>query len=470
MPRNLTFGPKQKQIIFSKSPRQFVSGSYRSAKSTTILYKIIQICRFEPNSKFLIGRYFHADLLGDTYAILFDEADGLLNKKLGIWNKQLKTFRFYNGSLIYFRRLDISQGLKGMTLSGYYIEQAEQIKEKVWKDIQSRLSHWGNKDTKTSNYNKYIEANKGRTDVRAFPQTYEFLGCNPDATSFLKKKFIGKNVKGWEQWHLTMWDNEINLGKEYIEKQIEENNEIWVKRYVFGSWEAADGIIYTEFNDGHLKDHKPISTLETLYGKLKFIAVLDPGYTHQFGVLFSVITTNGRIICIDEIYETGKTAQEIAEIIKLKIVTFGRKPDLFIMDYAANKKDGTSGKSYYDIFLENGINCQNAKKNVMEGINEVKNKLKNNTLNISRHCRNIIEELQMYTWDKNTPDTPLKANDHLLDCLRYTVMHFIKVKEDPKEVVLDSKEFHKGFNKSLVVDFNKQNKQHDNLLWTLYED
>ncbi len=464
MPRNLQFGPKQKQILLSPATRQLVSGSYRSGKSTAMLLKVVQICRFEPGSKFLIGRYFHADLIGDTYEILFNEEKGLLNKRLGLLNKQSKIFQFYNGSQIFFRHLDVSTGIKGMTLTGYYIEQAEQIKESVWRDIASRLTGWGKVEIA-----EYKKRNANNPNVRPVPSKYEFLGCNPDGTSFIKKRFIGKVIKGWEQWHLTMWDNEINLGKEFIEQQIAENNELWVKRNVLGSWEAAEGIIYSEFGDGHLRDHNSISSLESMYGKTKFICVMDPGMTHHFGVLFALITKTNKIIVIDEIYETGRTAQEVAELIKLKIVGMGRRPELFIMDYAANKKDGTSGKSYQDIFLENGISTVNAKKNVIEGINEVKNSFMKNRLSISRSCRNLIEELQMYTWDKNRADTPLKQNDHLCDCLRYLVMHSIKVKEDVVEAPPPtSQQLQAGFNKSLVVDFKKQ--KHENPVWDLYND
>ncbi len=469
MSRTLTFGDKQKQIILSPASRQLVSGSYRSGKSTAMLIKVVNICRFEPKSQFLIGRYFHADLVGDTYEILFHEQNGLLNKRLGKWNKQTKRFSFHNGSAIFFRHLDNSAGLKGMTLTGYYIEQAEQIKESVWQDIRSRLSGWGNPKSKSSPYSRYVMENAGNPNVRPTPSTYEFLGCNPDATSFIWKKFIGKEIKGWEQWHLTMWDNEINLGKEYIEQQIRDNNEIWVKRYVYGSWETAEGVIYTEFNDGHIRDYQSLSTYESQYGKSKFICVLDPGLSHKFGVIFALVTSKKKIIVVDEIYETGKIAQEMADLIKARILTFGRKPDLFIMDFAANKKDGTSGKSYQDIFRENGIITVNAKKNVIEGINEVKNALLKNMLSISRNCKNLKEEFQMYIWHKTEPDTPVKANDHLLDCVRYLVMETITVKEDPIEIPPPSSEFlQAAFHKSLVAKLNMSGREDS--IWDLYKD
>ncbi len=454
--KDLTFGEKQKQIILSPANRQLVSGSYRSGKSYLALYKIIQICRMEPGHKFLVGRYFHADLLGDTYEILFNPEDGLLNEALGRRDKFNKTFTFWNGSMIFFRHFDQSEGLKGMTLTGYYLEQAEQIKEYVWRDIASRLSGWGDKKNASSPISKYIIKYKNDPNVRKEPQYYELLGCNPDPNSFIKKRFIHKTVKGWEQYHLTMWDNEINLGKEYIQQQIDENNEIYVQRYVYGSWDMAEGLIYEEFTSDHIVSHRLISNIESSMGKSKFVVVMDPGYTHKFGVLFALVHTSNHITVIDELYESNKTAQEMAELIKQKCLEWKRTPELYIMDFAANKADGTSGKSYQDIFLENGIYTTNAKKNVMEGINEVKNRFKNRKLSISNKCRYLKDELGMYVWDKHKPDTPVKQNDDLVDPLRYLVMHTIKVKEDPKETKGPTgEELQKMFNKSLVAKLNR---------------
>ena len=61
---------------------------------------------------------------------------------------------------------------------------------------------------------------------------------------------------------------------------------------------------------------------------------------------------------------------------------------------------------------------------------------------IFSHCKNTIKEFETYRWkeksesqakDINEPDQPEKANDHIMDALRYIAVSYIKVPQETYE-------------------------------------
>ncbi len=131
--RNLNFLEKHKQVLYEKNNKIFVHGGYAGGKSTVVLFKMIQICRHMPGSKFIVGRYTYAALNKDTYEILFNTQDGLLNG-LGVFKRNPDVFEFPNGSKLFFTHFDSPKDIIGGSVTGYFIEQAEQIKEDVFKE------------------------------------------------------------------------------------------------------------------------------------------------------------------------------------------------------------------------------------------------------------------------------------------------------------------------------------------------
>jgi phage terminase large subunit len=70
-----------------------------------------------------------------------------------------------------------------------------------------------------------------------------------------------------------------------------------------------------------------------------------------------------------------------------------------------------------------------AQNSVPAGINRVKERLENGKLLIMGNCHQLIDEFRKYRWatpgrTENDPkEKPVKQDDHLLDALRYVVMH-----------------------------------------------
>ncbi len=470
--RNLNFVTKQKEVLFCNNNKIFVHGGYGGGKSTVLLFKMIQICRFMPGSKFIVGRYTHSALEKDTYEILFNTQDGLLNG-LGVFKRKPDVFEFPNGSKMFFTHFDSPKDLVGGSVTGYLIEQAEQIKEDVFKALQSRVRHWGRKDVKGSNYNQYMDRYKDDPNVIKPPRSFEFIVANPDSTSFLKKKFIespNKQGMNWSIFQVNMHDNKENLPDGYIEEQIRDNNELYVKRMVYGSWEAAEGLIYPEFDRiRHVKDSEPIKEVELRENKeFKYICIMDPGIIHRFGCIWAAVHPNGKLEIFDELYEKDKTAIDMVPLIKMTNKLNGLEGKIeYIIDPASEKRDQTSGRSTADILRQNGINANHAIKDVIPGIMMVKDALKKESIIFHSHCVNTIKEFTLYMWNPRDPDKPLKKNDDLMDPVRYLVMRNAKgIQPEPKpRLLIPSAELTRGFYLDLIHPKVREEEGDDDMRW-----
>ena len=93
-------------------------------------------------------------------------------------------------------------------------------------------------------------------------------------------------------------------------------------------------------------------------------------------------------------------------------------PDFIIIDpSAASFKTTVRGK---------GFRVKNANNEVNDGIRVTAMMMTKGLLKFSEKCINLKREMQSYIWDekaaKRGEEKPVKANDHLLDALRYFCM------------------------------------------------
>lgn len=86
-------------------------------------------------------------------------------------------------------------------------------------------------------------------------------------------------------------------------------------------------------------------------------------------------------------------------------------------DYAGT--DQSSGERLLDIYQDLGLNVVRAKKEVGAGILEVWQRLSTGRLKIFTSCQNLLTEHRLYRRDEQ--GRIVKANDHLMDSLRYLV-------------------------------------------------
>ena len=131
----------------------------------------------------------------------------------------------------------------------------------------------------------------------------------------------------------------------------------------------------------------------------------------------------------DEVYDHDNTVALIVE--KIKAVLRKWKIDIkkvsFYIDSASQVKRE---------YRENGLYCIDAKKDVENQIQQVRNRFSRNKLFFLKNCKMHIIEHQGYVWDeKRKIPAPVKSNDHTCNSLQYIFSTYHVSKAIDKEAL-----------------------------------
>lgn len=224
-----------------------------------------------------------------------------------------------------------------------------------------------------------------------------FLDWNPaDFNSWVYA--IADNPKN-KRIHSTYRNNKSNLSENQI-STIEHyktlpDDFMW-KVYGLGLRGAAKELIYTNW-----KYYEDQPGGDVFYG-------LDFGYTNP-SALVKVTHYEGVNYVEEMLYQSGLTVPDLISRIRQEIP--GDAPI-----YA----DAAEPKTIEEIYRA-GINILPAVKDVWAGIVGVKSY----PLKVKYGSDNLVKELQGYKWRKDKADNvleePVKANDHIVDALRYAI-------------------------------------------------
>lgn len=420
---NSTIEPTPKQTDFITSTAKFIcfSGGFGSGKTLAGCLRGLLLSQY-PGNFGLIGRNTYPELRDTTRRTFFeicpleyfDESRG------GQWKPSENYLRLINGSEIIFRHLDTisEKELLSLNLGWFFIDQSEEIGEKVFQILQSRLR------------------------LNTVPRRSGFIVCNPSPGSWIDKKFRQPMIEGKPspEYHLVEATSHENpyLPPDYIPTLLATYPEEMIKRYIEGSWDFLEDQIFTEFD---YKQHV-MFPFEIPKGWEKIVAV-DHGMVNPTAAIWGAIDYDGNVFIYDEYYSPGIVSDHAKEILAR---SEGQEISLWLIDPSTTakqrEKDGMPW-SVIEEYEDYGLYFIPANNEKLAGINRVKEFLKlqdgrrNPTtkqmpsprLFIFKNCINLIKEFPSYQWRKfrslaqrNAPEQPRDFNDHAVDALRYLIM------------------------------------------------
>src|SRR3990167_10511877 len=212
----------------------------------------------------------------------------------------------------------------------------------------------------------------------------------------------------YKSFSFSSYDNPF-LPKEELDKA---KSTLPVERFeqeYMASFQKTQGLVYKEFSrEKHLYETLPENTYEKLGG-------VDFGFRNPAGVL-NIYFAKDKFWVEDEWYKRERTDAVIADYVQ------GNKFDEVYPD-----PENAGG---IEELKQRNVNVREVVKgkgSVVAGINKVKEAFVTGKLMINKRCVNLIAELEMYSYDdevgdRNENENPVKANDHLLDALRYVIM------------------------------------------------
>jgi PBSX family phage terminase large subunit len=209
----------------------------------------------------------------------------------------------------------------------------------------------------------------------------------------------------YKSFHYTSYDNP-NLPVEELDKAKKELPEDRFAQEYLGDFRKTQGLVYKEFNrEIHVTKENPKTSNETILG-------IDFGYTNPACVLRITVDSDSHYFITEEWYHSGKTIEQLIE---------------YAISLGSTKCYGDpANPEGIEKCRRAGLNMRDVNKNIVAGVDHIREMFKQGRIHIHPDCKNLIMELETYRYpdkksDANEQEKPIKDNDHALDSLRYAI-------------------------------------------------
>lgn len=392
MKTNEYFTPKQMQLIQMLKRNEFkrlniLYGSVRSGKTyITLLLWAAWVATMPQDKNYLMCAKTLTSLKRNCLDLL-QSLIGEANFSYSISAKQAQLF----GRKIYLEGANDARSeakIRGMSLSGAYIDEITLIEEDFFTMLLSRLSDPGAK---------------------------LFGSTNPASPShWLKEKYIDRQNELNLFVEKFILDDNTFLDKKYVEQIKKEYTGVFYERFILGDFVTAEGLVYPMFDK-----EKHLTTEKTHDGQ--FYISIDYGIVNPFAAGLWCVSDK-KAVMIDEYYyqnkERPRTDEEHYEQV-LKLCGNYPVQEIIIDPSASSFKETIRRHEKFDML--------NANNNVISGIADCMTLLESGYIKFSDRCAGLIKEMGLYSWDSDAKDdSVIKEFDHSLDQFRYFVSTILR--------------------------------------------
>lgn len=283
------------------------------------------------------------------------------------------------------------KSIRGMTAYGAYINEATLANKEVFDEIKKRCSGRG---------------------ARIICDT------NPDHPKhWLKVDYIDKaDDKTIIANHFTIFDNNF-LTQSYVDNLIATTpSGMFAERGIHGRWVIGEGAVYRDFSEDCYISVGEVP-IDEIVG---YFAGVDWGYDHHGVIVVCGKTADGRIYLLEEVARQYQEIDFWVDVAKDMKQRYGSK-----LKFWAD----SARPEHVARFQREGLNCHNAKKAVLSGIEEVAKLMKQGRFFVvSDKVSKFKDEVYQYVWDERS-GMPQKHDDDVLDALRYAVYSSMAVQD-----------------------------------------
>ena len=230
MPKIQWASEQQRQFYRAGAHPTLFLGGYGSAKTYGACLKLLRLITKYPGSRWAIIRRVHKQLKATTM-VTFDSL--VPSSFLTSRNDTDGTRVFTNGSTVQFLGLDTPGTLgvlQGLEINGAFIDQAEEISEKIFDTVDARVGRW--------------------TKLADMPERWLFLTANPtDELHWLYERFADESPQRetWREkgYECIVADSRSNrfLPDANLDALLSKDDE-FVRRFVRGEWGNPEGRIF----------------------------------------------------------------------------------------------------------------------------------------------------------------------------------------------------------------------------------
>lgn len=387
---------KQAEVLHTYLTKHFkiliLCGAVRAGKTyidnLIFLYELMRVAKL---AKKLNDKHPQFILAGASSGAIYNNVIAELSRQFGIDLKADKHNHYHLFGVdivpVYTASIAGLTGARGFTAYGAYINEATLANQEVFNEIRNRCSMRG---------------------------SHIICDTNPDIpTHWLKTDYIdNKDPKaGIISYTFTIDDNTF-LDKEYVESlKASKPKGMFYDRDILGLWVTGEGIVYQDFNKGTM-----VIDDSKIPEGLHYYCGVDWGYEHPNPILLLGDDDQGNTYVLRDYTKKHKFINYWVKIAQNLQDEFGSN----LIFYADSARPDNVNE-----FQAAGINCINANKNVLPGIECVARKMREGKFKIAASCaQGIMNEIYQYAWDPNT-GMPMKENENRhndrLDALRYAI-------------------------------------------------
>lgn len=196
-----------------------------------------------------------------------------------------------------------------------------------------------------------------------------------------------------------------------------------------GEFAHFGGMVYSGGFEQNLIDPFPPARLQGH----EIVVGIDPGLRVAAFIWVAFDRDNRAFVFHEETVEEG-TPLDYAETIRAVNKRWGIKEPDYIIDPSARNRSLTNAESVEGELMQQGIFCMHGQNEVLAGVQQVRLRLQQKALFVSKDCFGLRDEAEEYREDtpkhrETTHDGAdagefrvVKQRDHRLDALRYAVM------------------------------------------------
>ena len=291
------------------------------------------------------------------------------------WNRSSLKYTFTNGSYIEFFSVEQPDKLRGARRNVLYVNEANNVPFEAYTQLSIRTSG----------------------DI--------WIDFNPTANFWAHKEVVAQQDADFIT--LTYLDNEalpqtivddIESARERAKTSEYWNN--WWKVYGLGQIGSLEGVCIKEWKEIKL----PLEARLLCYG-------MDFGYSNDPSTLIALYKYNDSYIFDEVIYQKKLLNSDISDLFKTHSING------IVYADSAEPKSIAELRTYGHKVLP----CTKGKDSIVYGINLINQ----NKIFVTGRSKNLIKELQSYTWMKdregNTINKPIDSFNHCIDAARYAI-------------------------------------------------
>lgn len=288
------------------------------------------------------------------------------------------------GGTVFARSFDQPFGVEGITADWIWLDEGGQMPLLAWTVARSRVA-----------------MTRGQILITTTPYALNWL-----YTDF----YLPWQRRQDPQLSVYTWKSIENphFPKEHFEAEKRRLSPEEFSRRYCGEFTKMEGLVYDLPQDQIIEPKEIPNIKDILLG-------LDFGFHNPAAGVVIKVTTDNVFYITDEYYEPNKTQDELEDDLKAlqRTVPFRQVyPDPAEPDRIAAMK-------------KHGFYIRAVDKNVMLGIDKVRELIRKKQLFVFSRCRNFLDEINYYHYDASKPkEEPMKEKDHLMDAVRYALYNY----------------------------------------------